>query len=463
MVIRGVPEKLAKDGWWLNDAPPRRIGPAIVIVVLVGCADLLIWDIGAGLGFVVLILLIAGAAQVMLGRVFTSRRTALAWGVLFVALIPAVDLVQPLSVGFAVLWLLSFAALLTVPEWDGARLMAVVLRLPGVGLLQGYSDLRAAHVAPPSAGQVWQLVRDWLMPLVMGAVFLALLAAANPVLDAWLAEVELFSGQVDFDGIRMLFWLLVALLIWPLLRLTDISPRLTRPLRAVALPRTGLVNARSVMRALLLFNLIFAMQSLLDLRYLLAGAALPEGMTYATYAHRGAYPLLVAALMAGGFALLAQPFLEGRPRLRVMLYIWVAQTILLVISSILRLDLYIAAYGLTQLRFAAMIWMVLVALGLVLMIGQMIWRQSVGWFMARAAMLGLFTLYGIALVNVDGVVARHNLATGKIDRAYLCRLNEGAAPTLRAHGLNCWKVLNVSTPRDWREWGLRNARLRHSE
>lgn len=463
MVIRGVPEKLAKDGWWLDDAPPRRIGPAIAIFALVGCADLLSWDIGAGLGFVVLMLLIAGAAQVMLGRAVTLRRAALAWAVLFVALIPAVDLVQPLSVGFAVLGLLSFAALSTVQEWDGARLMAVALRLPGVGLLQGYRDLRAAHVAPPSAGQIWELVRDWLMPLVMGAVFLTLLAVANPVLDAWLAEVELFSGQVDFDGTRMLFWLLAALMIWPLLRLTDMAAGLTWPLRGVALPRTGLVNARSVMRALLVFNLIFAMQSLLDLRYLWAGAALPDGMTYAAYAHRGAYPLLVAALMAGGLAMLAQPFLAGRKHLRILLYIWVAQTILLVISSILRLDLYIAAYGLTRLRFAAMIWMVLVALGLVLMIGQMIWRQSVGWFMARAAMLGLLTLYGIALVNVDGVVARHNLATGKIDRAYLCRLSEGAAPALRSHGVNCWNVPTISTPRDWREWGFRNARLRHSE
>ena len=44
------------------------------------------------------------------------------------------------------------------------------------------------------------------------------------------------------------------------------------------------------------FNALFAVQSVSDLAYLWGGMRLPEGLSYADYAHRGAYPLIVTAL-----------------------------------------------------------------------------------------------------------------------------------------------------------------------
>ena len=58
-------------------------------------------------------------------------------------------------------------------------------------------------------------------------------------------------------------------------------------------------------RSLILFNALFALQSGLDLVYLWGGASLPDGMSHAEYAHRGAYPLIVTALLAAGFVLIA--------------------------------------------------------------------------------------------------------------------------------------------------------------
>jgi len=214
--------------------------------------------------------------------------------------------------------------------------------------------------------------------------------------------------------------------------------------------------------------LIFAVQTVLDLGYLWGGFALPEGMTYANYAHRGAYPLLATALFAGLFALVAQPFLGEGNGVRRLLYLWIAQTLLLVLSSILRLDLYVDAYGLTRLRFAAFVWMAVVAGGLGLIIMQMIGRYSVGWFMARASGIGFIAFYICCLVNIDGLIARNNLAHGFDDYYYLCQLSAGAAPAMRAYELETGKelcgrhVYYLHQPADWREWGYRNARLRHS-
>ncbi len=47
------------------------------------------------------------------------------------------------------------------------------------------------------------------------------------------------------------------------------------------------------------------MQTLSDLAFLWGGLRLPEGITHADYAHRGAYPLIVTALLAAVFVLAA--------------------------------------------------------------------------------------------------------------------------------------------------------------
>ena len=52
----------------------------------------------------------------------------------------------------------------------------------------------------------------------------------------------------------------------------------------------------------LALNALFALQTAMDMTYLWGGVALPDRMTYASYAHRGAYPLIVTALLAGACA-----------------------------------------------------------------------------------------------------------------------------------------------------------------
>ena len=55
---------------------------------------------------------------------------------------------------------------------------------------------------------------------------------------------------------------------------------------------------------------------------------------------------------------------ERSPLMRALVFLWVGQNVLLVVSSILRLDLYVEIYLLTYWRVAAFIWMLIVAAGL---------------------------------------------------------------------------------------------------
>ena len=227
------------------------------------------------------------------------------------------------------------------------------------------------------------------------------------------------------------------------------------------------MNETSVRNALLMFNVMFALQTGLDLAIVSGGAALPEGLSYASYAHRGAYPLVVTALLAGVFAILAQPYLNG-PVMRALMIGWVAQNVALVASSMLRLDLYVDVYGLTHMRFAAFVWMGLVAVGLALMIWQL-WRGlTARWLFEIKGLALAVVLYEMCFVNISGIVARDQLARTDGFVWYVCELGEGALPAIyeakrfeylsECYG-SYWGTLSRSVPSDWREWGVRNARI----
>ena len=264
---------------------------------------------------------------------------------------------------------------------------------------------------------------------------------------------------------RLLFWSGMAIFVTPfLLPPADPAPAAgpARP-TAPALPGLGL-NPASVLRALLVFNVLIGVQSLTDLTILLFGADLPEGMTLAEYAHRGAYPLLATAILAGAFALAARPFLGEHRLIRPLLLLWLAQNMVLCGAAALRLELYVEAFGLTYLRLHALIWMGLVAAYLGLLLWQVLRTRSNRWLVARAAALGLGTLYLASFVNFAQIVAAQNLTRPDPDLQYICALGPLAVKPVVESGTGLISdagILlagcHIPLPEtgDWREWGFR--------
>ncbi|MEM6306058.1 MAG: DUF4173 domain-containing protein, partial [Pseudomonadota bacterium] len=314
--------------------------------------------------------------------------------------------------------------------------------------------------------RVQEAIMRWLMPVLLGLVFVTLLLAANPVAERWLAELELGTAGLPAPD-RALFWLCLLPLCWTVLRLSALRERLTAAGRARKMgpPALGLVNPASTLRALVLFNAVFALQTGMDLVFLYGGFGLPEGISYAQYAHRGAYPLVVTGLLAGGFALLCRRWVQQDPALRLLLMAFVAQNLALVLSSLVRLEMYVDVYGLTRLRMAAAIWMALTAVGLGLILWQVYHHRDNGWLMRRGGALTAAVLYFSAFISFDATIARYNLAHDVAqDFYYLCQLGDAAKPVIarRAPAACTPSQLRIDRPRDWREWGFRNWRARTS-
>ena len=238
----------------------------------------------------------------------------------------------------------------------------------------------------------------------------------------------------------------------------------------------------AILRALIVFNVLFALQTGLDAAYLWGGVALPDGMSYAAYAHRGAYPLIATALLAAGFVLAAlRPGGEtsGDPLIRRLVYAWVAQNIVLVISSILRLDLYIGVYALTYWRIAAFVWMGLVASGLALIIARIALRKSNEWLFSANLLTLSATLYACCFINFAATIANFNVdhslemsgSGTPLDTQYLRSFGAVAMPALdryymRKFGNQTIYLADqvmiddyIAEQKKWRAWSFRGWRL----
>ena len=461
------------------------------LAIAVGCVALADWLFyGWGIGIsLALFLGTLGVVAVAGNQMRATRNLVLVMtGVFIAGLLALVEDVNMLSVTWAAAATTLFVIVVTahdVASWQ--RYLFEAATVPLRGPFQLFGDLIGAlrHMNIWTPKWLGWLVA-WIVPLGIFAVFLALLSSANPLIEYRLRQIDLRFLINLFDPQRIGFWILIVCAIWPLVH-RRIKRTPVRPPKFPAATVAGepsdldyLLGEKAMARSLILFNALFALQSALDLTYLWGGASLPDGMGHAEYAHRGAYPLIVTALLAAGFVLIAMR--PGGPAehsrlIRPLVLVWTGQNVLLVISAIFRLDLYVAAYSLTYWRLAAFIWMLLVAAGLLLMLIQMILRKPNSWLLAANALSMALVLYGCCFINAPRLIAYYNIehsrqlgGTGpNLDLHYLASLGPEALPALEPHikkipevAIDCPVCVGRGRfrhPGNWREWGYRTWRL----
>lgn len=447
---------------------------ATASVVVAG--DVLLYGFGGG--SVIGIFALGWLAALVIARP-AVRRSVAGWIALGCAALYGLVLVFDPGVIASVLFLAAIgsAALLVRHVYDNALLW--VLRLGFLGLL--------APIGPPA--DLWRMLRlpgrsgassartllmNLVLPLAGGGVFLSLFASANPVLGQALDAVE--APDTGTLILHAMLWAVIIGFVWPTLR-----PRSLR-LRGGAwnmFPRLPDPPVTTALITLGVFNAVFALENVLDIVFLWSGAPLPGDITLADYAHRGAYTLIATALLAGLFVLVVlRPGARhaSHPWVRGLVLAWVAQNVLLVASSMLRLTDYIAAYKLTEMRIAALVWMVLVGGGLMLIGWRFLTNKSAGWLINSNAITAGLALTGFAIVDTGAVAARWNVDHPSelvaLDLCYLDRLDSAAliplielrdraeSPELRERAVFLSaKAFNRLAERqaNWQAWTLRGA------
>jgi len=463
---------------------------------LVALADWLFYDQREGISVVVFaVALMCGSLAANYDGLDRSRALPAAAVIFLAGLLPAAEDLNAMSFVFLVLALGIGVSILTNPNLKSLRDAWVGLRdLLVIGPFRSIADAAGLlNLAALAAGFVL-----WFVPLALGGVFVFLLASANPLIEKWLALLNPGSAASHVDTARMLFWLAALLVIWPFIRLRwrrtveiDLDAIAADPIEPApdeenaSTTSPDFLSTPTILRSLILFNLLFSLQTALDVVYLWGDGELPADVTYADYAHRGAYPLIVTALLAAGFVLTAMR--PGGPAdasriIRPLVYLFVAQNVMLVLSSIQRLHLYVQVYLLTYWRIAAFVWMLLVAIGLVLIVVQIALKRSDEWLIGANLISLACTVYVCALINFAAVIADYNVSRSlraagqgvRIDTAYLVGLGPQALPAIdkalqrlgndqclvsgRARLIEQQQQIMAS----WRSWGFRSFRLQRT-
>lgn len=420
-----------------------------VTAALTGLGD---WLFGGGLvGASELVFLPVAAAGMAICGSAARAREAIFWaGFMLICVLPSAAGMGALEFGFALGGLAYVSAGLAFPEaarGRRARLAWLVAR--GVFWRIFGDAWRAfeAWLAAPRAR--WDVSAGfvWAVPVGLGAVFLGLFATANPVVGAAVTALNPVELWAAISWGEVWFWVWFSAFMWPFvaagLMRGAVMGRAAPPARAARVYAAWglLLGKAAILRSLAVFNVMFAVQTGMDLWFLWGGAKLPAGMSYADYAHQGAYQLILTASLAGVFCVAASWPGSAAAKSRVvkgLVLVWIFQNFLLVGSAVWRLRIYVETYGLTELRLAAAVWMGLVAVGLGLIVVRILGGFSNGWLVrANAAVMG-GTLYLCSLSNFAHVVAMYDArhcyeVTGKgaaLDLDYLVSLGPQAIPAL---------------------------------
>lgn len=466
---------------------------ATACLLLAGLGDFLFYmeDLGWVTGIYLLLILIAllifnpGLAHTKPGKVIVAINCVLAFAL--------IENPSGLTVSLSFLGITSIA-LLSHPGWTHNAW----LWLKGIfsfwiqNIFRVLHDIKLfKHLIHHDGNPNWRGVplKNWILPLGLSLLFVILFAGSNPILIHWLEWINWNRFFDLFSLERTLLWSFAIALCWPLLRpkfrlkQKSIGEEGFKDIKALV---HFLFSKESVLYSLVLFNLLFSVQTSMDIIYLWGGKALPEGLSYAEYAHREAYPLIATALLAGAFVLVAlRPGseTEAMRSIRYLIYLWIGQNIFLVLSSIWRTALYIEEYSLTYLRLAALIWMGLVALGLVWLILRIVWTRSSIWLINVNGVTLLTVLMLCAFINLGSLIAQFNVThckevNGKgpaLDLKYLEEIGTASLPALnwfqqQGNPYNYKISKSIILERDlqnilrrelreWRTWTFRGYRL----
>lgn len=270
------------------------------------------------------------------------------------------------------------------------------------------------------------------LPVLVLAVLL--LASADPVFGHLVGQI---MGNINFAIIFPHVRLISAIIVLVFGYLWGLNRE-----KAALGPTSGTpakLDEMMIIPGLFLLNAIYVIFVCIQFSYLFGSIAnfLPEGLTYAEYARRGFFELIMVSLINAVIVLGSLRFtlISGalfHRMLQLLNSMLLLSTLVMLLSAHTRMSLYEYYFGYTYLRVFthAFMGMLFVVLAITLL---KVWIEKINlakWYI----IIGLTSYMIINYINVDVLIAQKNMQrygeTGKIDVAYLAGMSYDATPYL---------------------------------
>jgi len=279
--------------------------------------------------------------------------------------------------------------------------------------------------------------------LIIAIVFFALYQQANPLFKE-------FTKNIDLSWISIgwcLFTIWGFLVMYGLVYYKEVKIfsewdiRFNRTLENNTNTEQPKELSNNTVIALALFGLLNVMLVLvnaLDLTNLLGSHELPKGVYLSDFVHNAVWSLVFSIIIAVG---LIMWFFKGdlnfnkqSKTLKYLVYFWILQSAVMVISAMVRNSWYVAEYQLTYLRIGVYVFLALSLVGLLFTFLKINKTKS-AWYLVRQNFEAWFLILGLcSIVNWDKLISDYNISNAKsfkaIDKAYLVNLSNANLPDL---------------------------------
>lgn len=207
----------------------------------------------------------------------------------------------------------------------------------------------------------------------------------------------------------------------------------------------GLFSIRNqYLSGILLFtmlNILLLVVNALDLQYVYITQALPPDLTHSENVHQGVELLIFSIIIAIAIILFVfrgdMNFYSKNKMMRLLAYAWIIQNMFMVVSTIMRNNLYVDEHGLTYKRIGVYVYLALALIGLITTWVK-IMRIKSNWYLFRMNTAIWYVLLVIAsLISWDTIIARYNITNARtlkaLDKNYLIELAPATLPEMLAY------------------------------
>lgn len=279
------------------------------------------------------------------------------------------------------------------------------------------------------------------VPLVV--IVVSLLASADEVFSYFLGSIPDLFAAINLDQFlpRFIFAAVIALCsfsyIWSLIAKQKPLTTFREPEDYAAL--TNSIDHVVAATILSIINAIYVLFTLIQFSYLFGGFSLdlPQQFTYAEYARRGFFELLLVTLINFSILLVLIYWTKKVGRgidrtIQGLESLLVGCTLIMLGSAFIRMYLYEQMYGFTYLRVLTHAFMILLFVLFIFTLCR-IWNVRVKLF--KYYLLTAITAFVlINYINSDVLITKWNMEryeqTGKIDVGYLSSLSDSTIPQL---------------------------------
>ncbi len=289
----------------------------------------------------------------------------------------------------------------------------------------------------------WRKAIGISISIVIALLFFGLYRNANPLFKEFTKDINLDWISLDWCSFTLWGFLMVyALFKHQIIKpIADIDVEYNRSIIQKETYTTSFLDEVTIVKwVFILLNVMLLVLNFLDVNQLYINHKLPANITLSDFVHQSIGAIIFSIVLALVFIIICfrgeLNFLQKSKPIKFLIYAWIAQSCLMVISAMVRNNWYISSYALTYLRIGVYVYLGMALAGLILT-AYKVYRTKHAWHLTRLNFdVWFLSLCLSTCVDWDKLITNYNIQHSfqisniKLDRSYLINLSETNLPEL---------------------------------